>query len=406
MEKNIFQLTGKTIFLYLFVVLVIYIFPSCAKNNTGQTTAISDFKNGMQYYNKNENEKASMLLSSAILKRLPNKMDILAHGIRGSIYLSIHSYNYAEKDLTYAIENKNTIEPDAILECYGKRAQVYIKSLEFDKAEDDLLSATKINKDDGIIYLLKGDLDRERGNFSSAMANYDLASKLLSDKTHVYLDKELILEITGKYNEAIKEFDKAKSNGKSHQGFNCYIARVLYMQGRLKEALKYIQKDEEKNTNPFERILINELKINIFDELQYKKEFNNTIIEAEKYLSARIMQDPQIIDNYISLATVYCKAKMKLNKALDIAKKAVEIGPSKPVYNILATCYYENNDLKNAEKYMLKYLEIKPTDISGLRRLGYIYKAEGNIKKAKEMWGEILKINPNYRFILKELKKN
>jgi tetratricopeptide (TPR) repeat protein len=97
---------------------------------------------------------------------------------------------------------------------------------------------------------------------------------------------------------------------------------------------------------------------------------------------------------------------MKLNKALDIAKKAVEIGPSKPVYNILATCYYENNDLKNAEKYMLKYLEIKPTDISGLRRLGYIYKAEGNIKKAKEMWGEILKINPNYRFILKELKKN
>ena len=52
---------------------------------------------------------------------------------------------------------------------------------------------------------------------------------------------------------------------------------------------------------------------------------------------------------------------------------------------------------------MLKHIDKEPMDLWSMYKLGLIYRAVDKEKQAQSIWDRVLKVNPKYRLILKEL---
>lgn len=67
--------------------------------------------------------------------------------------------------------------------------------------------------------------------------------------------------------------------------------------------------------------------------------------------------------------------------------------------------YIEANDLKKAEEYLLKEIEINPYADEGYYLLGYLKAVEGNYKEMDEMFVKSLEISNRFEKKIEEARK-
>lgn len=391
--------------LFLSLCIVLSIFSSCVKSRP-KMPGSSDLVKANRCMKTNDNLSAINLFTSAIEKGLSPKFDVIAHLERGMAYDRVFNIKNALDDYSYAIEHKNLLTNKSQSVCYAVRAQIYQNINEYDRAEEDILKANDLSVNNKAVYSIQGKINLINGNFETALKNAGSVIKYSPSDPYGYLLSGSIFEIQGKYEDAFNSFNMMKRYSKDKfYNADIELSDVLYMKGDLEGALKYLNGIDEKNITPAIKKERYGALVQILNELNRKQEMTDELKEAENYLNGQMLEEPYNIYNYSGLASIYDEANVKIPDALILCKKALKMDYPSRIYGTVAWSYYKNHEYKEAEKYMLLHLENSPVDTWNMYRLGLIYRDESDMAKAKEIWNKVLKINPDHRFVLKELSK-
>jgi tetratricopeptide (TPR) repeat protein len=106
------------------------------------------------------------------------------------------------------------------------------------------------------------------------------------------------------------------------------------------------------------------------------------------------------------LALFYADHDMKLDEALDLAKKELEVRRDIYTYDTLAWTLYKNNQFKVALKASQESLKLGTMDAILFFHAGMIYYKLGDMDKAKEYLSRAISINPYFHIIYLEVAQN
>jgi tetratricopeptide (TPR) repeat protein len=90
----------------------------------------------------------------------------------------------------------------------------------------------------------------------------------------------------------------------------------------------------------------------------------------------------------------------KINEALELIQKAVEISPTNPSFlDSLGWAYFKLNKLDEAEKYLKAAARLNTSSATILDHLGDVYQKQGKTKLAGTTWRKALKISSDFEEI-------
>ncbi|MGC9006518.1 MAG: tetratricopeptide repeat protein, partial [Sulfurihydrogenibium sp.] len=297
-------------------------------------------------------------------------------------------------------EQKNLVEQQSI---YSELDTIknYIKSREFDIAEEKLKSLYLKEPNNiyvllnlGYLYLEKGELDKAEDYYRNV---------LLIDKNNKDALKGLkaIYVKLGKYDEALEIIDKLKSMGVRDEDEK--KIRELYLTSKAQEYLKKGNKDlaekyaleslEINKNNPTAYIVLAQ----IYKDKDKEKYFN--------YISKAYQLNPN--DNGIKIAYMYSLLDLNL---FDQAKTMLTtINPSsltleekdnlkefyKVFYEKLASYYLNNKNYRKAKKVAIEGLELFPDNPSLLESLGWACYNLKDYECSEKTFTKLLAFNQN-----------
>lgn len=115
-------------------------------------------------------------------------------------------------------------------------------------------------------------------------------------------------------------------------------------------------------------------------------------LEDLKAKSERNPKDVEILKEYAD----FLASAHQPDEALKVYERILKINPKhKEVLFTLAFIYYSRQDFAQAEIFTNKILAIDSEDHQALYNLGAINAAKGNKNKAKEIWENLIKHQPN-----------
>ena len=108
--------------------------------------------------------------------------------------------------------------------------------------------------------------------------------------------------------------------------------------------------------------------------------------EAEEELRKALALNPN--SAYAHVASCWFAANMgKTTEMLNECRRATEIDPFSPIYNMSLTLAYNfSRDYDRALQQAKKAVEMEPTNSTAINWLGYTYERMGNYKQAMEQW--------------------
>lgn len=207
------------------------------------------------------------------------------------------------------------------------------------------------------------------------------------------------------------------------------LAELSFLQGNSSMSNAYLDKALELNS-------INPQAYYMRGVICMSK--NDTVQALKQFMKAR-NQDDSFIDPVLQIASIYAAQRNPM--ARDFYALAIQMEPSNPdSYYDLAMFLQDNGDPEKALEiydtldvrmpgnyqilfnkgyvnlvYLLEYdkaieefdkaLEINPKSIDALLNKGVAYEQKGNYKKAKSIYLQILKDNPNYQLAIDALHR-
>ena len=296
----------------------------------------------------------------------------------------------------------------------SKAALKFYLGLEID-VENELVNRWD-NRRETILDFISGSIYAKRGDWKQAEEKWQpaigldqktLSSGLLTDELR-YDTLGRILYLLGLHENALAEFEIARSMNENSIFANYFSALVYLKDGDTVEAEKYLIRSTEKAPDFFpalsgigdlhfmkgknskaaiyyERALAVKkdpvllFKLGIIYERQ--KKYKKTADLAEKL----IQQFPDSYLGYNQLAWIYAVQEIRLDKALSYAKKANELKSSHPeILDTLGWVYYKKKQYDKASEYLKKALETEPSNPEINYHLGASYYAEGKNHLAKK----------------------
>jgi len=194
------------------------------------TTAETYFKQGEDYRNNNQYDKALAAYTKAIEV---NPQYAEAYKNRGIVYLYLKEYDKAMADNNKAIE----VNPQ-YSNAYNNRGIVYRILKEYDKAMADYNKAIEINPQLFQAYHNRGNVYRDLKEYDKAMADYNKTIEINPQNADAYLDRGGVYHNLKEYDKAIAEYNKAIEI--NPQVAKAYLARGLVYHN-LKEYDKAIK---------------------------------------------------------------------------------------------------------------------------------------------------------------------
>lgn len=248
------------------------------------------------------------------------------------------------------------------------------------------------------------------------------------DKSKVIREIKICLA-QNDYESALEKTMEAYSATKD----NCFFAeaaKIYNILNRRHDAIKIMQKIFKNDPNNLSNI--KSLAYNFFAVGAYKK--------ALKFYELILKFEPQKAESYFNVASMYHFLNNKKN-ACDYYRFAIKLNPKYiSAMNNLGSLYYENkyydlaipyfkkaiklspnhpeayhhmgiilrehfNDYEMSKYYIKKALVLDPKYALNSYQLGLTYKALGEVDEAKKCFENCLKLNPNHKETMKELKK-
>ena len=310
--------------------------------------------------------------------------------------------NGSHASITDQKENNNTNDSLLI-----ERALINISKGNLEEAKKDLETANLLDTTNGHIYYLLGDILLElakqgKGTEESVRLSsfhFQSAIRYKSDSALAYQKDGIISMSFQNYNEAIVLLSTSLSvDDTDFQTFillgNCY--RKL---DQVENAIHCFQKAISLNADSDESHVQ-------LGQLFWEKEDSTAI----NYYKSAIAINPNNRDAYYNLGLVYHSIS-EFSKSQDSYHKIIEFGIKDRYfvevnYNLAVMFMDDLNDHKIAlNNYLIEVVRVNPNHYLGYFRMGICYQTLGDIRNAEQYYKKTLEINPEFKEATDKLNK-
>ena len=310
--------------------------------------------------------------------------------------------NGSYTSLTDQKENNNTNDSLLI-----ERALINISKGNLEEAKKDLETANLLDKTNGHIHYLLGDVLLElaqqgKGSEESVRLSsfhFQSAIKYKSDSALSYQKDCRISMSFEDYSQAIVLLSTSLSvDDTDFQTFillgNCY--RKL---DQVENAIHCFQKAISLNSDSDEAYVQ-------LGQLFWEKEDSTAI----NYYKSAIAINPNNRDAYYNLGLVYHSIN-EFSKSQDSYHKIIEFGIKDRYfvevnYNLAVMFMDDLNDHKIAlNNYLIEVVRVNPNHYLGYFRMGICYQTLGDVRNAEQYYKKTLEINPEFKEATDKLNK-
>ncbi|TVU15056.1 hypothetical protein EJB05_38558 [Eragrostis curvula] len=251
---------------------------------------------------------------------------------------------------------------------------------EEEKERKERKAAAQKEKEAGNAAYKKKDFETAIQHYTKAMELDDEDISYITNRAAVYLEM-------GKYDECIKDCDKAVERGRElHADFKM-IARALTRKGTVLAKLAKSSKDYDVAIETFQKALTEHRNPDTLKKL-------NDAERAKKELEQQEYYDPKIADEEREKGNEYFK-QQKYPEAVKHYTEALRRNPKDPkVYSNRAACYTKLGAMPEGLKDAEKCIELDPTFSKGYTRKGAIQFFMKEYDKALETYQAGLKHDP------------
>jgi superkiller protein 3 len=314
------------------------------------------------------------------------------------LFLYSCTENINESQLNQNKQENNSINDSLLVE----RALLNIEKGNLEEAKKDLETAILIDTTNGHTHYLLGDVLLElarqgKGSEESVKLSsfhFQSAIRYKSDSALSYQKDGIISMSFEDYSQAIVLLSTSLSvDDTDFQTFillgNCY--RKL---DKVENAIHSFQKAISLNANS------DEAHVQL-GQLFWEKEDSTAI----HYYKRAIAINPNNRDAYYNLGLVYHSIK-ELSKSRDAYHKIIEFGIKDSYfveahYNIamiLMDDYKEQHHHKNAlNNYLIEVVRVNPNHYLGYFRMAICYQTLGDVRNAEQYYKKTLEINPEFK---------
>ncbi|MCX7727617.1 MAG: tetratricopeptide repeat protein, partial [Chitinispirillaceae bacterium] len=305
-------------------------------------------------------------------------------------------------------------------ESYFLMAEAYEGVNDISNAISSLEKAIAINSRNIEAYARLADLYQKSGNSEKAKKVFEVMMGLSPNDPSIYLSLGNYNLKSGKYSEALQNFEKSCELKKTPQcklgiaKANFELKKYELSMGSAEEALKldpksieaqkvlalaYFKQGEYGKAAPlFEKVVQaqgdNIELLTALAECYEKTKDTEKLAVVDKKI---VKMDEKDLKSRIRLASYY-ELKNNLLEAISLYKEAIALEPSS--VDILKKLYQlskKNGDRGTAVAYLVRYISIKSNDAEAHRDLGDLYYEQKDYDKALEEYRTALKLDPSIK---------
>ncbi|KAH9607156.1 hypothetical protein KSS87_005081 [Heliosperma pusillum] len=237
----------------------------------------------------------------------------------------------------------------------------------------------------------KKDFETAIGHYSKAIELDDEDISYLTNRAAVYLEM-------GKYDECIKDCDKAVERGRELRSDYKMVARALTRKGTALVKLAKTSQDYDIAIEAFNKALTEHRNPDTLKKL-------NEAEKAKKDLEQLEYFDPKIADEEREKGNEYFK-EQKYPEAIKHYSEAIKRNPKDAkAYSNRAASYTKLAAMPEALKDAEKCIELDPTFVKGYTRKGAVQFFMKEYEKALETYQEGLKLEPNNAELLDGVRR-
>uniref|UniRef100_A0A0E0K2Y7 STI1 domain-containing protein n=1 Tax=Oryza punctata TaxID=4537 RepID=A0A0E0K2Y7_ORYPU len=260
-----------------------------------------------------------------------------------------------------------------------------------EKERKERKSAAQKEKEAGNAAYKKKDFETAIQHYTKAMELDDEDISYLTNRAAVYIEM-------GKYDECIKDCDKAVERGRELRADFKMISRALTRKGTALAKLAKTSKDYDIAIETFQKALTEHRNPDTLKKL-------NEAERAKKELEQQEYYDPKLADEEREKGNQLFK-EQKYPDAVKHYTEALRRNPKDPkVYSNRAACYTKLGAMPEGLKDAEKCIELDPTFSKGYTRKGAIQFFMKEYDKAMETYQAGLKHDPNNPELLDGVKR-
>jgi len=212
----------------------------------------------------------------------------------------------------------------------------------------------------------------------------------LTNRAAVYLEM-------GKYEECIKDCDKAVERGRELRSDFKMIARALTRKGNALVKLAKCSKDYEPAIETYQKALTEHRNPDTLKKL-------NEAEKAKKELEQQEYFDPKLADEEREKGNEFFK-QQKYPEAVKHYTESIRRNPKDPrAYSNRAACYTKLGAMPEGLKDAEKCIELDPTFVKGYTRKGAVQYFMKEYEKSLETYREGLKYDSNNQELLEGIR--
>ncbi|XP_027181148.1 hsp70-Hsp90 organizing protein 3-like [Coffea eugenioides] len=243
-----------------------------------------------------------------------------------------------------------------------------------------------------------GNAAYKKKDFEAAIQHYTKAFELDDEDISFLTNRAAVYLEMGKYEDCIKDCDKAVERGRELRSDFKMIARALTRKGTALVKMAKCSMDYEPAIETFQKALTEHRNPDTLKKL-------NEAEKAKKELEQQEYFDPQIADEEREKGNQYFK-EQKFPEAIKHYTESIKRNPKDPrAYSNRAACYTKLAALPEGLKDAEKCIELDPTFVKGYTRKGAAQFLMKEYEKALETYQEGLKLDRNNQELLDGVRR-
>ncbi|AQK73115.1 Hsp70-Hsp90 organizing protein 3 [Zea mays] len=260
-----------------------------------------------------------------------------------------------------------------------------------EKERKERKAAAQKEKELGNTAYKKKDFEAAIQHYTKALEHDDEDISYLTNRAAVYIEM-------GKYDECIKDCDKAVERGRELRADFKMISRALTRKGTALVKLAKTSKDFDIAIETYQKALTEHRNPDTLKKL-------NEAERAKKELEQQEYYDPKLADEEREKGNEFFK-EQKYPEAIKHYTEALKRNPKDPrVYSNRAACYTKLGAMPEGLKDAEKCLELDPTFTKGYTRKGAIQFFMKEYDKAMETYQAGLKHDPKNQELLDGVRR-
>ncbi|KAK8710598.1 hypothetical protein V6N13_145914 [Hibiscus sabdariffa] len=344
-----------------------------------------DFVKAMQDIQKNPNKLSEHLKDQRVMQALGVLLNVKfkAHGAGDDMDIPEADSPPTPQPSQPAKENVRKPDPETEPEP--------MEILEEEKEKKEKKEKALKEKEAGNAAYKKKDFETAIQHYTTAMELDDGDISYITNRAAVYLEM-------GKYEDCIKDCDKAVERGRELRADYKMIARALTRKGTALVKMAKCSKDYELAIETFQKALTEHRNPDTLKKL-------NEAEKARKDLEQQEYFDPKLADEEREKGNEFFK-QQKYPEAVKHYTESLRRNPKDPrAYSNRAACYTKLGAMPEGLKDAEKCIELDPTFSKGYTRKGAIQFFMKEYDKALETYQEGLKHDPNNQELLDGVRR-